>query len=235
VTDTRPIILLTRPEAQSRDLAARLRSQIDVPILISPILEIAPIPFTLPVAPRFLILTSAHAADAARAAGLSGLPAFCVGDRTAEAAAAAGLIPRSASGDAGALLGLLKDAAPEGPGLYLRGRHAASDLEPELAQAGIDTHSVIAYDQLPRPLNLEARAALHGTAPVILPVFSPRSARLLAAEAKDSTAPLDLIPISANAAAAWKGGAASITVAAAADGPSMEHAIVTRARARLAC
>jgi uroporphyrinogen-III synthase len=231
----RPTILLTRPEAQSRDLAARLRTQIDVPILVSPILEIAPVHFTLPVTPRFLILTSAHAAEAAQAAGLTGLPAFCVGDRTAEAAAAVGLLPRSASGDAGALLGLLKDAAPEGPGLYLRGRHAASDIEPDLVQAGIDTHSVIAYDQLPRPLTPEARAALHGAAPVILPLFSPRSARLLASEAEGATAPLDLIPISANAAAAWKGRAASITVAAAPDGPSMEHAIVARARARLAC
>jgi uroporphyrinogen-III synthase len=158
-----------------------------------------------------------------------------VGDRTAEAAAAAGLLPRSAAGDADTLLALLTEAAPEGPGLYLRGRHAASDLEAELSQAGIDTHSVIAYDQLPRPLTHEARAALHGSTPVILPVFSPRSARLLAAEAEGATAPLDLIPISANAAAAWKGRSASITVADAPDGPSMEHAIVTRARARLAC
>jgi uroporphyrinogen-III synthase len=235
VTETRPTILLTRPEAQSRDLAARLRAQIDVPILVSPILEIAPVPFTLPVTPRFLILTSAHAAEAARAAGLSGLPAFCVGDRTAEAAAAAGLLPRSAAGDAGALLAILKEAAPEGPGLYLRGRHAASDLDSELGLAGIDTHAVIAYDQIPRPLSPEARAVLRGTAPVILPVFSPRSARLLAAEAQGATAPLDLIPISANAAAAWKGRSASLTIAAAPDGPAMEHAIVARARARLAC
>jgi uroporphyrinogen-III synthase len=235
VTETRPTILLTRPEAQSRELATRLKAQIDVPILVSPILEIVPVSFTLPVTPRFLILTSAHAAEGARSAGLSGLPAFCVGDRTAEAAAAAGLLPRSAGGDADALLALLKDAQPDGPGLYLRGRHAASDLEKDLAQAGIDTHSVVAYDQLPRPLSPEARAALHGTVPVILPVFSPRSARLLAAEAEGATAPLDLIPISANAAAAWNGRPASITIAAAPDGPSMEHAIVARARARLAC
>jgi uroporphyrinogen-III synthase len=235
VTDTRPTILLTRPEAQSVDLAARLRAQIDVPILVSPILEIAPVPFTLPITPRFLVLTSVHAAEAARAAGLAACPAFCVGDRTAEAARAAGLLPRSAAGDAGALLALLKDAAPQGPGLYLRGRHAATDLEHELVRAGIDTHSVIAYDQLPRALTVEARALLHDAAPVILPVFSPRSARLLSAQAQEATAPLDLIPISAKAAAAWEGPPASITIAAAPDGPSMEHAIVTRARARLAC
>jgi uroporphyrinogen-III synthase len=235
VTETRPIILLTRPQAQSQDLAARLRERINVPILVSPILDIAPVPFTLTVTPRYLILTSAHAAEAARAAGLTGLPAFCVGDRTAEAAAQAGLFPRSAGGDAGALLALLEDAAPEGPGLYLRGRHAASELATQLTQAGLDTYSVIAYDQLPRPLSPTARSALRGTAPVILPVFSPRSAQLLATEAEGATAPLDLIPISANAAAAWKGGFASLTIAAAPDGPAMEHAIVARARARLAC
>ncbi len=235
MTETRPIILLTRPEVQSQELAARLRAHVEVPILVSPILEIVPVPFTLPVAPRYLVLTSAHAADAARLAGLTGLPAFCVGDRTAEAAAQAGLLPRSAAGDADALLALLRDVAPQGPGLYLRGRHAASDIGTELSEAGSDTHSVIAYDQLPRPLSPEARAVLHGTAPVILPVFSPRSARLLAAEAESATAPLDLIPISANVAAAWKGRPASLTIAAAPDGAAMEHAIVARARARLSC
>jgi uroporphyrinogen-III synthase len=237
VTETLPTILLTRPAAQSAELAGRLRARVgpEIPILVSPILEIAPVPFTLTVAPRFVILTSAHAAASAGPAGLAGLPAWCVGDRTAEAAAEAGLLPRSAGGDAGALLALLMAECPEGPGLYLRGRHAASDIEKDLTSAGIETRSVIAYDQFPRPLTPEARAVLDRTAPVVLPLFSPRSARLLAAEVRGATAPLHLIAISANAAAAWEGSFASVSIAAAPDGPSMEDAVVERLRARSAC
>jgi uroporphyrinogen-III synthase len=237
VTATLPTILLTRPEAQSRDFAAALRARVgpDVPIVISPILEIVPVPFALPVSPRFLVLTSVHAAEAARSAGLTNLPAFCVGDRTAEAARSAGLLPRSAAGDASALLDLLKAERPAGAGLYLRGRHAASDIAADLASAGIDTHSIVAYDQAARPLSATARAALHAAAPVILPVFSPRSSRLLAAETAGATAPLDLIAISVAAAAPWEGRPVFRAIATAPDAAAMEDAVAERLSARSAC
>jgi uroporphyrinogen-III synthase len=237
VTETRPTILLTRPEPQSRALAGRLRQALGdgIPILVSPVLEIVPVSFDLPFAPDYVILTSVHAADAARAAGLSGIPAYCVGDRTAEAAAAAGLLARSAGGDGADLIALLLEARPDGRGLYLRGQHVASDLGSALHAAGLDPHAAIAYDQAPRPLSSEAKAILADKKPVILPVFSPRSSRLLAAEIGRAAAPLDLIAISAKAAAPWQGTTASLIIAAAPDGPSMEHAIVGRARARSAC
>jgi uroporphyrinogen-III synthase len=237
VTATLPTILLTRPEAQSRDFETRLRARIapDVPVIISPVLDIVPVPFDLPVAPRFLVLTSVHAAEAARRAGLANLPAFCVGDRTAEAARSAGLIPQSAAGDASALLALLAAARPEGPGLYLRGRHTASDIASELVSAGLDTQAVVAYDQIARPLSAPARAALDAGAPIILPVFSPRSSRLLAHEAAQAQAPLDLIAISAAAAAPWKDRPVSIAIAAAPDSAAMEEAVAERVFARSAC
>jgi uroporphyrinogen-III synthase len=237
VTATLPTILLTRPEAQSRDFATRLRARIapDIPVIISPVLEIVPVPFDLPVKPRLLVLTSVHAAEAARRAGLANLPAFCVGDRTAEAARSAGLVPHSAAGDAGALIALLKAARPEGPALYIRGQHAATDMASELVSAGLDTYAVIAYDQIARPLSALARAALDAAAPVILPVFSPRSSRLLAREAAQARAPLDLIAISAAAAAPWEDRSVFLAIAAALDGAAMEEAVVERVQVRSAC
>ena len=237
MTATLPTILLTRPEAQSRDFETRLLARIapDVPVIVSPVLDIVPVPFDLPVEPRFLVLTSVHAAEAARRAGLANLPAFCVGDRTAEAARSAGLLPRSAAGDAGALVSLLKAARPDGPGLYLRGRHAASDIASELVSAGIDTHAVVAYDQIASPLSAPARAALDAAVPVILPVFSPRSSRLLARDTEGARAPLDLIAISAAAAAPWEDRLVHIAIAAAPDGAAMEEAVVERVLARSAC
>jgi uroporphyrinogen-III synthase len=94
---------------------------------------------------------------------------------------------------------------------------------------------VVAYDQIARPLSAPARAALDAGAPIILPVFSPRSSRLLAHEAAQAQAPLDLIAISAAAAAPWKDRPVSIAIAAAPDSAAMEEAVAERVFARSAC
>ena len=237
MTEPLPTILLTRPGTQSRALAERLRRRLgNVPILISPILDIVPVAFDLPGTPRFLVLTSAHAAEAASRVGrLAGLPAYCVGDRTAEAARAAGFEAISAGGDAADLAALVAARRPTGPGLHLRGRHVASDVPELLNSAGIDTFSAVAYDQVALPLSDEARAALDRSAPLIVPVYSPRSSRLLADACGSARAPLDVVAISDAAAAPWRPGHAAVFVAAAPDGPSMEDAIAGRARARSAC
>jgi uroporphyrinogen-III synthase len=236
VTATLPTLLLTRPEAQSRGLARRLAARIPagVPILVSPILEIVPGEIDLPAAPGFLILTSVHGAAAAGGLGaLKGLTAWCVGDRTAEAARAAGLAARSAGGTAEDLLACLVQARPAGLGLYLHGRHVATDLAAALARAGIETYSAVAYDQVARPLSAEARACLARPGTVILPIYSPRSARILAAETERAVALREVVAISRPVADAWSGG--PVTVAAAPDGPAMEDATVARVRAHAAC
>lgn len=236
MTDTHPTLLLTRPEAQSRDLAQRLRGRIpaEVSVLVSPILEIVPLPFDLPVEPAFLVLTSAHGAEAAgRVAALAGLTAWCVGDKTAEAARAAGLSAVSAGGSADDLVALLTRERPRGPGLHLRGRHVAADVSDLLKSAGSDTHSVIAYDQVARPLSPEALARLDRTGHVILPVYSPRSARLLAEATEGARAARDIVAISRPAAAAWPGPVAAI--AATPDGAAMEDAIVACILSRVTC
>lgn len=232
-----PTMLLTRPEVQSRDLADRLRARLtDVPIVVSPILEIVPVPFDAPIVPDYLVLTSAHAALAAgQVAALSGLPAYCVGDRTAEAAEAAGFAARSAAGSATDLARLLARDRPSGRGLYVRGRHVASDLPKMLSSAGLDTFSVVAYDQEERPLSAEARAALARPSPIVLPVYSPRSSALLAAAAAGAAAKIDVVAISRAAADPWHGTDAHVAISPAPDGRSMEEAIVERVRSRAAC
>ena len=62
---------------------------------------------------------------------------------------------------------------------------------------------ITVYDQQALPLSAAGRALLRGQAPVVLPLFSPRSARLAAQAARDAAAPLWLAAISAAAAAAW--------------------------------
>lgn len=196
-----PVLLLTRPEAQSRRFAAEVAARLpDLPVLIAPMQEIRPRSFALPENVVTLVLTSEN--------GALGLPdgldltAYCVGERTAEAARAHGLRTRVAEGDAVSLLRLLRRDRPAGPLFHPHGQHVAVDLVAALT-GEFEIADAVAYDQAALPLSPAARALLAGDAPVLLPLFSPRSARLFAGEA--ARAPLRVAAISAAAAAAWPG------------------------------
>ena len=181
-------ILLTRPLAQSLRFAREVeRALPGVPIILSPLMVpeylTPPIPLQNFTA---VILASSAAVEAARRISAAGskLPsrAYCVGSRTATAAKIAGFDAVSANGDAAALLALIIADKPTGQLLFLRGYDSTGGIEENLISAEIETVSIICYRQLPQSLNLIATAHLHGIAPVILPVFSPRSALLLQAE-----------------------------------------------------
>ena len=177
-----PTILLTRPLAQSQRFADQIGGA-----LISPLMRPE---FLSPMLPSgdftAIVLTSETGAEAAgriSAAGIA-LPkrAFCVGNRTAEAARAARFDTSSAAGSVDDLLAYILAAAPVGRLLLLRGQDSVGDLEQRLISAGIETVSQIIYRQIAQSLTDGARAVLQDPRPVILPIFSPRSARLLAAE-----------------------------------------------------
>lgn len=178
--------LLTRPAAASLRFAQALRESFGPASLvtISPLMQ--PL-FLKPLLPEglfdALILTSETGAEAARRLSADGIPlpalAFCVGDRTAQAAADAGFDPISADGEATALLRLIQDKKPEGRYLYLRGRDARGNILQQLDGYNIFSREAIVYDQQPCLLTPQATALLAGLAPVVLPLFSPRSADLL--------------------------------------------------------
>ena len=108
------------------------------------------------------------------------LPAHCVGAGTARAAAAAGFaVATTGTGDAAALAKMM--SAQDGPLLWLRGEAAAADLVALLAERGIEARAAVVYRQATKPPAPAVLSALEGDAPVLLPLFSPRSARLAAA------------------------------------------------------
>lgn len=177
-----PIILLTRPLAQSQRFADQIGGA-----LISPLMRPEFLSPDLPLGDfAAVVLTSETGAEAAgriSAAGIA-LPkrAFCVGNRTAEVARAAGFTASSAAGAADDLLAHTIAVAPVGRLLLLRGQDSVGDLERRLVLAGIETVSLVVYRQIAQSLTDEAIAVLQDPRPVILPIFSPRSARLLADE-----------------------------------------------------
>lgn len=200
-----PPLLLTRPEADSRRFQQMLPGW---PVVISPILRIEPVPHdgqALARAPG-LVFTSAHAVAAAGPG--RGRPAICVGAHTGAVARAAGFDVTEGQGTATSILPLI--AAASVPLIHPHGRHLARELP---------VPGMVVYDQVPQPLTAEAEALLTGQAPVILPVFSPRSARLVADAAAAARAPLWLVAISAAADGAFTTPAARRAVA---DAPSAE-------------
>lgn len=201
---TRPILLLTRPAAQSARFADECEVEADV--IISPILEIVPCEVRVDLG-KFggLIFTSENGVQAGKGHDLAGRKVFAVGRRTAEVARAAGADVTSADGDAEALIALILATRPESPLLHLRGAHARGEIAARLADAGIPTEEQVIYEQVARPLTDEAMAALGGERPVVLPLFSPRSATLLCDALPERTAPLFVVAMSPAVAEAWTG------------------------------
>jgi uroporphyrinogen-III synthase len=178
-----PPFLLTRPAAQGDRFADLLRARFGggIRVVHSPLLAPRFLSPALPAGWRSLIFTSETAVTAFRQLSAEpGLPAWCVGDRTAQAARAAGLNARSASGDLGDLVAAIRASGDPGPFLYARGQDVAGALGDELKRLNISVAEVIVYHQLPQPLSASAAALLAGHDPILVPVFSPRTARLLA-------------------------------------------------------
>lgn len=147
--------------------------------MLSPVLAIRPLDVAIPARPGAVILTSEAGAERAGALGLAGLPAWCVGARTAQVAARAGLLAREAGPDAAALVAALLAARPPGPLLHVRGEHAAVAVARLLREAGLPAEEAVAYRADSLAPSAAARAALDGAGPLAVPLFSPRSAALL--------------------------------------------------------
>lgn len=208
---TRPVLLLTRPLADARRFAAMLP---DWNAVISPILRILAVDHDaarLRDAPG-LVFTSAHAVGSAGPG--RGRLALCVGGHTAQAARKAGFDAREGNGFAEGLLPLIA-AAPVAL-IHPHGRHLARELP---------VPGMVVYDQQPVALTVQAQAVLAGDAPVVLPLFSPRSARLVADAAQGARAPLWPVAISPAALAQWTAPAAGRAVADAPDAAAIVAAI----------
>lgn len=175
-------VLLTRPMLQSQRFARSLLplSREDLTLAIAPLTRPEALDVALPEG-RFaaLILTSETGAQMAmRWRNLLPDLAFCVGDRTAAAARAAGFDAISARGDARDLLALLRASPDLGRYLYLHGQDRAADVG-EMLKGERDVTSLAVYAQRAQPLSEQALGLLRQPITLVLPIFSPRNARLL--------------------------------------------------------
>lgn len=182
---TRPILLMTRPLAAARSFVASLgRAAAQCQVIYAPLVQIR-FNRPLPDMARFrgLVFTSGNGVRSYVAlGGRKDIPAYCVGAATAEAARIGGMRAISADGDSDALVELITTLNARPPLLHIHGEVTHGDVADRLSAAGIPTIPVVLYEQRLLPLDAEARAALDGSAPVIAPLFSPRTARQFATQ-----------------------------------------------------
>ncbi len=196
-------ILITRPQPAASRFSDLVRQRLgpDTPVVLSPLMRRVALPGALPALGRYaaLVITSAEALPAIDH-GATAPICYCVGAVTARAARKAGLTAIDGGGTAEDLLARLKTDAPKGRLLYLRGAHVSRDLAAELNAAGLPTEERIVYRQEAQAPTPEAERLLDGPLPAILPLFSPRSARIFFA-LPPGRAPLYIAAISDNVAA----------------------------------
>ena len=179
-----PCLVLTRPRGQAEEFAALFEGQVNV--ILSPVQRIEPVCVAQhPAQWRTILVTSGNGV---RALAALGLPAetrvFAVGDRTAELVENAGMQVVSAKGTVEDLLALCLAHPEAAPFWHLRGHHSRGDLAPRLRAKGLETYETICYQQVEQDLTREARALIEGERPVVLPLFSPRSAALVLEQAR---------------------------------------------------
>lgn len=179
-----PAIWVTRTLPDASETGVRLRKLGYTPV-IAPLLRVEPLPtkINLAEAPR-LIFTSRNAVRLFEpTAQAKTLPVFTVGDRTAEAARAAGYRHvQSAAGDVEALAKLIRSlpaSMRHGAWLHLGAREPAGDLRGLVEGFGIALQHVALYRTAPTPADdvadcLRASLRLAGVL-----IHSPKAARAL--------------------------------------------------------
>lgn len=174
-------VLVTRPEPEASRTAGALAGR-GHEAVVAPLFAATPVaaeidgPFAAlaVTSPRTIAMMPAGRLDA-----LVALPAFAVGDRTAEALAAAGFTDvRSAAGDLHALAALVNAAGlPRGARvLHPGGEERAGDLGSALAPAGLSVITAVVYRMAPVTEWPEAAAGTlaDGTIDAVLH-YSPRA------------------------------------------------------------
>ena len=198
-------VLLTRPRADSERTARRLGG---IDCLIWPLTEIVPTGAIADPPPEAdgLVFTSAHAIRLIAEQGVPrGLPAFCVGPHTADAAAWAGFDDiRQGAGTAPDLVDLIVQSDLRQIH-YLRGRDVSHDLAAGLAARGVGVSQTVLYaaEDGGAPESAVAEMLANGGIDLVT-VWSRRAAGLLGRAIGAGTVRLSggvsLLAISENAA-----------------------------------
>ena len=183
-------ILMTRPAGSNRRFLDRIapdfKSRLEV--VTSPLISIEPLD-----ANAKLCSTDAAIFTSSNGVGFAppgkGRRAYCVGQHTTGTAQSNGWDAVFAGADASGLVTSLRHIAPACDLVHFHGRHVRGNVVEQLQAAGMQARSVVVYDQVLQSLTEEALRVLGRKTPVLVPLFSPRTAKHFAtlATAADHT------------------------------------------------
>lgn len=223
-----PLIILTRPIDGSHDFATLLRSALpELQIAIHPLQDIAFAHRPNVDLDHFdgYLFTSRNGVIAGSRWTIPPRHCFVVGAKTADAARAAGHSVVGISQTVQDLIATLPDNVVQGKYAYFHGRHITMDVAKSLQKTGINITPFIAYEQNAAPLSQAALNDLSRENPLILPLFSTRSAELLL-RSNTPRRNWHIVAISQKVAALFnKEEVKMIDVARWPDGPSMKTAV----------
>ncbi|GFE49391.1 uroporphyrinogen III methyltransferase [Roseobacter cerasinus] len=170
-------LLLTRPAAAN----ARFADQLTEPLrrrctlVESPLLEIVQVDVDYKVGPEDAVIFTSSAAIPLVPPGQD-RRAFCVGEATTATAHQAGWHAIFCGETSEALVAFLGAYPLRARMWHLAGRHTRGHIAERLISTGLDVTRVTVYDQELVSLNDAARTLLRGNDPVLVPLFSPRTA-----------------------------------------------------------
>lgn len=177
-------LILTRPAKANIALRSAVPPDVRarVELVESPLVEIVPVKAAdSGMTARAAIFTSANGVRFAPEG--QGRLAFCVGEKTTAAANAAGWNAECFGQTAEALVQSLRQANLPDPTVHFCGVHVRGDIVADLASEKGDVRQFVVYDQRLLSLTPRARDVVSNQKPVIVPLFSPRTAAHFAAEA----------------------------------------------------
>jgi len=178
---------MTRPLASSQTFVASLPQEVAKRVMpvISPLLQIEERKGAIPLTDTDVaIFTSMYGVQFAPKG--SGRTAYCVGPGTTQAAKKAGWKAVNAGGNADALVSTIKVQKPQGQLVHMSGHHTRGNVAARLNAAGLNAKTVTLYDQMQIPLTKKASDLLLGDLPVLIPLFSPRTAAQFVTVAPDT-------------------------------------------------
>ena len=182
-------LAVTRPLADSDRTAGALRTR-GHEVLVAPLMRLEPVTANLSGNWAAVVITSANAPAAIASsapASLLRLPLFAVGQRSAEAARAAGFANvTSTDGDVRDLVQSVAARSYAMPVLYLAGEYRAADLIGALAARGVKVEMRVVYRAVTAPFPPELVAALRSGALEAVLHFSRRSADNYLTGARDA-------------------------------------------------
>lgn len=175
-------VLMTRPRPAAESFVEQLsRFDLSFNVCFSPLIEIIPRAIGLDVADYPGVIFTSQQAVMFSPDG-NGMTAYCVGDKTAALARTKGFDAISANGGAVDLIKMISSRAVGKKLLHIRGQHTRGNIAQNLSASGVLCDETVVYDQVELSLTDQAYALLKGGKPVILPLFSPRTAAILGAQ-----------------------------------------------------